>query len=922
MGDAMRRVEIGIEGMTCASCSARVEQGLQALPGVADATVNLGTERASVQFDREKTGAQALSEAIAATGYIPVVAENTLAIEGMTCASCVRHVEDALNSVPGVLEATVNLATERASVRYFPASVEIGDMVAAVVAAGYGARPLAGPGDDEAGRKRQALAAMRRDVIVAVSASLPVLVLSMGGAFIPGLRAAMDVFAPFASFWDWVQALFASVVLFGPGRRFFRPGLIAYRHLSPDMNSLVATGTGAAWAYSMLVLLIPGAFPAAAREVYFDSAAVVVAAVLFGKYLEELAKGRTSAAIRKLLGLQAKEAHVLREGAEETIPIGAVVKGDLVIVRPGERLPIDGRVRDGASHVDASMLTGEPLPVAKRAGDEVVGGTVNQEGRLLVEATSVGRDTVLAQIILLVERAQTGKLPIQGLADRVVRVFTPVVILIALASFAVWLALAPAPAITTALMSAVAVLVVACPCAMWLATPAAIMVGTGRAAELGVLFRKGDALETLASVDTVLLDKTGTLTKGKPALTACLADDRQAVLRLSAAIEAASEHPLAHAVLEAARRDGIAWPAVTDFAAIPGFGIEGRVDGRLVRIGSRRFLERENIAAGPWLSSAQSLEADGKTAIFVAADGQVLGVLAIADPVKPEAPSLVSALRAQGLTVGMVSGDARRTAEAVGSTLGLTEIHAEILPQGKAAVVEALQARGRKVAFVGDGINDAPALAQADVGIALASGTDIAIEAGEVTLARGELSGVMTAIRAARNTMRTIRGNLFWAFFYNILLIPVAAGVLLPFGLRLNPMLAGVAMGLSSLFVLTNSLRLKGLKPWTASVGEASPFQHSGPSAHPARPDPAGARLDYFVPREGEENMSDTTLQITGMTCGHCAMSVTKALQQVPGVQSAEVDLAQGTAVIHGAAAAENLIAAVKKAGYQAALKA
>ena len=814
-GQTLEHVDIGIEGMTCASCSARLERALGQLSGVREASVNLSTEQASLDYDPEQVTPQQFVEAIAATGYTPVLAETELAIEGMTCASCVHHVEQALRGVAGVIDASVNLATERATVRYLPATTGIGAFTAAIAEAGYNARPLAGGAEDEAARKRRSLAAMRRDVVLALLLALLVLVLSMGSAFVPVFHGALLASSPFPHFWEWVQALLASVVLFGPGRRFFRPGFIAYRQLSPDMNSLVATGTGAAWLFSMVVLLAPGIFPPAARHVYFDSAAVVIAAVLFGKYLEELAKGRTSAAIRKLLGLQAKEAHLLRDGKEETVAIGAVVPGDQVLVRPGERLPVDGVVREGASHVDEAMLTGEPLPAAKRPGDKVVGGTVNAEGRLVIEATSVGQHTVLAQIIRLVEQAQTGKLPIQGLADQVVRVFTPFVLAIALLSFGVWLAIGPPPAITMALLSAVAVLVVACPCAMGLATPAAIMVGTGRGAELGVLFRKGEALETLSKVDTVLLDKTGTLTAGRPSLTDCLAEDPSALLRLAAAVEAASEHPLARAVLEAARGQGILLPAVSDFAAVPGFGVQATVEGRLVRIGARRFLEREGISPGAWAERAAQLEGDGKTTVYVAADELTVGVLAIADPVKPDAVALVAMLRAMGLQIAMVTGDAGPTAHAVGRQVGIQEVHAEVLPQDKAAVVQGLQKQGRKVAFVGDGINDAPALAQADVGIALASGTDIAIEAADVTLTRGELAGVVTAIQAARKTMSTIRGNLFWAFFYNILLIPIAAGVAVPLGIQLNPMLAGVAMGLSSVFVLTNSLRLRRLAPWT-----------------------------------------------------------------------------------------------------------
>ncbi|APZ42691.1 heavy metal translocating P-type ATPase [Acidihalobacter ferrooxydans] len=813
----LKTLQIDVEGMTCASCSARVERGLNKLPGVVEAGVNLATERAELRFDPRQLDANRIVEAIRETGYTPVSAEVDLAVEGMTCASCVGRVERALKRASGVLEATVNLATERAHVRYLPAMTDPATLAAVVAEAGYAAQPVGETGVDENQKRRDSLRAMGRDVAIAASLAVVIMVLSMGGAFIPAFEHALQASSPFAHFWDWVQWVLASVVLFGPGLRFFRPGWIAYRHLSPDMNSLVATGTGAAWAYSTLVLLAPMLFPAVARHVYFDSAAVVIAAVLFGKYLEELAKGRTSSAIRKLVGLQAKTARRLQaDGSEVEVPMAQLRVGDRVAVRPGERIPVDGQVVEGSAHVDEAMLTGEPLPVSKTVGDTVVGGTVDQDGRLVIEAASVGRDTVLAQIIKLVESAQTGKLPIQGVADRVVRIFSPVVIVIAVAAFSVWLLLGAN--ISVALVAAVAVLVVACPCAMGLATPAAIMVGTGRAAELGVLFRKGEALETLSHVDTVLFDKTGTLTEGRPTLGVVEGPQADLALRLAGALEAASEHPLARAIVAAAQERQLELPSVKDFKAVAGYGIEGCVEGQQVRVGARRFMDRVGIDLGALAERAAALEAEGSTVVFAAADGQVLGLLAIADRIKPEARALVGALRDRGLRVAMVTGDARRTAEAVAASLGIGDIHAEVLPQDKARVVTELQQAGRRVAFVGDGINDAPALAQADVGIALASGTDIAIEAADVTLTHGQLGEVVTALDAARKTLGNIRGNLFWAFFYNILLIPIAAGVAAPLGIHLSPMLAGIAMGLSSIFVLGNSLRLKRLHAWQAAV--------------------------------------------------------------------------------------------------------
>lgn len=835
----MKQIEIGVDGMTCASCSARVERALGKLEGVAEASVNLATERASVRYDESVLKVGAIVAAVREVGYTPVTDELEIGVGGMTCANCSARVERALSRLPGIVAAGVNLATERATVRFIPAMVGPDDIARTIEETGYEPRPLDGDeaaGDREAAAREASRLAMWRDLWVAVALSLPVFILAMGTHFVPAFHHALTALAP-QGMWDWAQALLTTAVILGPGRRFFRPGWIAYRHLSPDMNSLVMTGTGAAWLYSMAVLLLPGLFPPEARNLYFESAAVVLTVILMGKYLEELAKGRTSAAIRKLLGLQAKTARVVRDGAEEEVPVARVRAGDTVVVRPGERVPVDGEVRAGESYVDESMLTGEPVPVAKRPGDRVVGGTVNQHGLLRVAATQVGKQTVLAQIIRLVERAQGSKLPIQGLADRVVRVFTPVVIAIAAVTFLAWLALGPDPAITLALVSAVAVLVVACPCAMGLATPAAIMVGSGRAAELGVLYRKGEALEILSHVDTVVFDKTGTLTEGRPRLTDLEAvdGDADAALRLAAAVEAGSEHPLAAAIVEAARERGLAPAAVEAFQAIPGYGVKARLEGREVLLGAARFLAREGIEPGALAGRAEAFAGDGSTPVFLAVDGTARAVLAVADPLKAESAAVVAALKGRGLRVAMITGDTRRTAAAIARHAGIDEVQAEILPDGKAEAVRKLQAAGRRVAFVGDGINDAPALAQAEVGIAVGSGTDIAIEAADVTLTRGDLGGVVTALHVARRTLATIRGNLFWAFIYNILLIPVATGIFYPaFGLHLNPMVAGLAMGLSSVFVVTNSLRLRRLRAARfggAPGGAAEKYETAAPGA-------------------------------------------------------------------------------------------
>ncbi|CAZ87059.1 putative Copper-translocating P-type ATPase [Thiomonas arsenitoxydans] len=897
------RLDVG--GMTCASCSARVERALNKLPGVQAASVNLATTQAEVTYDPQAATPQAIADAVSAAGYTPIVAEATLDVEGMTCASCVGRVERALRKQPGVLSATVNLAVNRAQVRYLPAMLDAQALAQAVVDAGYGARPVqegdAAAEDASAAAHARNLARMRRGLLLAAALALPVLLLSMLPMLWPALDAALLRVSPVPRFWDWVQFVLTSAVLFGPGRRFFRTGAIAYRHLSPDMNSLVATGTGAAWAYSTLVLLAPQWFAAESRHVYFDSAAVVVAVILAGKYLEELAKGRASTAIHKLLRLQAKQATRLdAQGAEQQVSLAALRIGDRVLVRPGERLPVDGSVIEGDSHVDESMLTGEAVPVRRKPGDRVVGGTVNAEGRLVIEATALGKDTVLSQIVRLVENAQTGKLPVQRVADRVVAVFTPVVLLIAAASFAVWLALTGD--VSAALVAAVAVLVVACPCAMGLATPAAILVGSSRAAEMGVLFRKGEALEALSRIDTVLLDKTGTVTLGKPALTALHStlQDTEA-LRLAAALEADSEHPLARAVHDAAAQRGLTLPTVQNFAAIPGYGVRATLDGHTLLLGARRLMERESISLNTLGEQADALEAQGQTAVFLAQDQNCIAVLGISDPLKPEAVAVVQALRQRGLSIALVTGDARRTAQAVADALGIHDapaaeppqgggsplggqrahasvgvsvpaaepsqgghlplptsptawrrsdhslptsgegrggdgplggqrahanvgvsVHAEVLPQDKARVVAELQAQGRRVAFVGEGLNDGPALAQADVGLALASGTDVAIEAADVSLTRGDLAALPSAIDTARSTLRTIHGNLFWAFAYNIVLIPLAAGIAAPWGVHLHPMLAGVAMGLSSVFVLGNSLRLKRLSPWQAPQAHSS----------------------------------------------------------------------------------------------------
>jgi Cu+-exporting ATPase len=813
-------VEFGVRGMTCANCTARIERALRVLPGVAQAEVNLATERAHVRFDAPATPA-ALARAVTGAGYEVATRTIEIGVGAMTCANCSARVERALQALPGVVSASVNLATERATVRMLGTATELREVELAITAAGYQPRPIsaAEPGDGEARARAADLHARRNAAVLAAALTVPVLLLAMGPMLLPPLGRLLDRMEPFNGFRDGLQCLLASAVAFGPGRRFFSAGWSALRHASPDMNTLVMMGVGSAWLYSATILLEPAWFPAAARELYFESVAVVVSAVLLGKYLEALAKGRAGEAIRKLAGLQAREATVLRDGAEMSVPISAVVVGDLVVVRPGERIPVDGRVRDGSSFVDESMLTGEPMPAARGPGDRVTGGTINQLGVLRIEALEIGGRTVLAQIIALVQSAQGSKLPIQRLADRIVAVFTTVVLVIAALTFAGWMLLAPAPAFAAALVSAVAVLVVACPCAMGLATPAAIMVGSGRGAELGVLFRRGEALELLSRVTAVVFDKTGTLTEGKPSVTEIEASDgvtSRDLLRMAAAADAGSEHPLAAAIVAAARQQNLPLAAAADFVAVPGGGVCATIEGKRAVVGAERLLHREGIATAALDARVQPLLARGRTLTYVAIDGRLWGVLGIADALKPDAAAVVAALRARGLQVAMMSGDADAPARAVAAQVGIDDVVSGVLPGGKAEAIRQRQAAGARIAFVGDGINDAPALAQADVGIAVAMGTQIAIAAADVTLTRGELGVLVSAVELAGRTMAVIRANLFWAFFYNVLLIPVAAGVLVPrWGISINPMFAGAAMGLSSVFVLANSLRLRRIRAWT-----------------------------------------------------------------------------------------------------------
>lgn len=804
---------LDVEGMTCASCVGRVERALKAVPGVQSASVNLATERAEVSgaaVDRAL-----LVKAVEDAGYDVTSRPVDLQIEGMTCASCVARVERALKTVSGVTYASVNLATERAHVigQADPAA-----LIRAIEDAGYDARvavSAAHLSEEVTLRKAAEESALRRDLRIAAALSLPVFVLEMGSHLFTWVHMAVMNTIGMENSW-YLQFALTTAVLFGPGLRFFAKGLPALARLAPDMNSLVAVGTSAAYGYSLIATFLPNLLPPGTVNVYYEAAAVIVTLILLGRMLEARAKGRTSEAIKRLVGLQAKTARVFTNGAVVEVPIAEVRPSDLVAVRPGERVPVDGEVTEGASWIDESMISGEPLPVEKTIGSPVTGGTINQTGAFTFRAVAVGEATMLAQIIRMVEAAQGGKLPIQALVDRVTMWFVPAVMGLAALTFVVWMVFGPEPALTFGLVNAVAVLIIACPCAMGLATPTSIMVGTGRGAELGILFRKGEALQALQDVKVVAFDKTGTLTMGKPSLTDLhLAPgfDRDLVLAAVAAVEGKSEHPIARAIVAAAAEASLALPEVTGFASVTGYGVTARAGDQRVDIGADRYMEKLGLKVAVFAEIAARLADEGKSPLYAAIEGKLAAILAVADPVKPTTPQAIKALHALGLRVAMITGDNARTAQAIARQLGIDEVVAEVLPDGKVAAVKRLKALGT-LAYVGDGINDAPALAEANVGLAVGTGTDIAIEAADVVLMSGRLTAVPDAIALSKATMRNIRQNLFWAFAYNAALIPVAAGALWPvYGILLSPIFAAGAMALSSVFVLGNALRLRRFAP-------------------------------------------------------------------------------------------------------------
>ncbi len=842
------RIVLPIEGMSCASCALTVQEALGGAGGVETATVNYATGKAAVDYDDARTHVAELIQTVRAAGYDCGRASMSFSVEQLHYAPSVAPLEQALHRVPGVIRAAANQATETVTVEYIPGATTAHDLERAVEGAGFRvAEPIAAEDPVERERlarereirtlgRKFALAA----VVTAVSMVGSMLLMTDGGdATLGRVDLLGRLLMPLAARLQdavagrvaldarWIPAVMAVLtlpVVAWSGRQFYQGAWSGLRHRTADMNTLIGVGTGAAYLYSLVATVVPQAFTSLGRraDVYYETVSAIIALILLGRLLEARAKGRTSEAIRRLAGLQPRTARVVRDGKETDVAVEAVAPGDIVIVKPGERIPVDGIVTEGASAVDESMLTGEPMPVSKKIGDEVVGATLNTTGSVTFRTTRVGKDAALGQIVRLVEDAQATKAPIQQLADRVAGVFVPIVIALAIAAFVLWFDFGPEPALVFSTVALVTVLIIACPCALGLATPTAILVGTGKAAEHGILIRSGEALDRLAAIRTVLLDKTGTITEGRPSVTHIVTAKRPdgtplapaEVLKWAASVEQRSEHPLALAVLKAAKDRQVDVLPVDKFAAMEGRGVRGTVDRRIIEVMSLRHARERSLELGSLGPDADRLAAQGRTPVIVVVNNTVYAVIAIADPIKPNARDAIAALRRAGLTVMMVSGDSRHGAEAVAHEVGIDAVLAEVLPSQKADLVRKLQRGGKHVAMVGDGINDAPALAQADVGIAIGTGTDIAMEASDVTLIRGDLRGVVTAVQLARRTMRTIKLNLFWAFVYNAIGIPVAAGVLYPFfHVLLSPVLASAAMAWSSLSVVLNSLTLRRFRP-------------------------------------------------------------------------------------------------------------
>jgi len=768
-----------------------------------------------VEFDPKALSINKIIEAIRSAGYQPGASILRMGIRGMTCASCVTKIEETLRRAPGVLNATVNPGTGEAKVEHLPSVTNLHEIERAVESTGY--KTTKAPSDElvdkEAEERGKEYKSLMAKFIFAAIIAVPVMIVGYPKWF-PILRDLST--GPVRILWG-LSGLATLPVLLWSGSHFFTGAWSAFRRRAADMNTLISVGTGAAWVYSSVAILFPRIFPEGTAEPFYDVSNVVIGRVVLGQALELRAKGRSSEAIKKLIGLQAKTARVLREGKEIDLPVEEVLLGDIVLVRPGEKVPVDGELTEGSSAVDESMVTGESIPVEKKAGDEVIGATLNKTGAFKFRATKVGKETALAQIIKMVQDAQGSKAPIQRMADIVSGYFVPIVMLIAVLTFVAWFDFGPQPALIYALVTAVTVLIIACPCALGLATPISLMVGVGKGAENGILIRSGEALETAHKLNAVVLDKTGTITVGKPSLTDVIAQEgfeENEVLRMAASVEKGSEHPLGEAILKGALDRGIDTPDATDFNVIPGHGVEAKVDGRSVLLGNIKLMKDRKINAEGLEDVSVRLADEGKTPMFVAANGKVAGIIAVADVVKEDSKEAIAAMKEMGLEVVMITGDNKRTADAIARNVGMDRVLAEVLPEDKAFNVQKLQLEGKKVAMVGDGINDAPALARADIGMAIGTGTDVAIEASDITLIKGSLKEVALAIQVSRATMRNIKQNLFGAFFYNILGIPIAAGVLYPFfGILLSPLIAGAAMAFSSVTVVSNANRLRAFRP-------------------------------------------------------------------------------------------------------------
>ena len=821
---SLAKENIGIRGMTCAACVRRVERGLGSMQGVTSASVNFATETASVEFDPAVVQAEALRAKIKSLGYEPLepvpessgpLRKMTISVGGMNCAACVLRVEKALKKVPGVSDASVNLASARAVISHVPGHVVFDDLKKALDKAGYQFLGLVGETAEDPieAARRMELSELKIKLVAGLVLSVLIHVGSVPH-FVPFLATVPHGIVLLALF------VMTTPVVFWVGSRFIVGALKAAKQRTTDMNTLVAVGALSAYGYSALVTFLPDFFTSAGvtPHVYYDAAAMIITLILLGRFLEARAKGKTSQAIKRLIGLKPKTARVINDGQEIDIPTELLTVGDMILVRPGERIPTDGEVVSGSSAVDESMLTGESVPVPKLSGSKVFGATVNRTGGFTFRADRVGAETALAQIIRLVEEAQGSKAPIQRLADRVASVFVPIVFVIAGSTFLVWYYLVPDHVFSRALMNFVSVLIIACPCAMGLATPTAVMVGTGIGAEQGILIKGAESLEKAHKLDTVVFDKTGTLTRGKPEVTDIIsADDTspRRVLEIAVAIEAVSEHPLAEAVTARGRLEGVSAQPVEDFEAEAGFGVTGLLKGKKVLLGNARLMNQEGVSLDGLDRKAAILSEEGKTSVYVGEDGKIVGLMGISDVARDSARPAVQALQGMGLKVVMITGDHQKTARCVAESLGIDQVLAEVLPGDKAGAIRRLQQEGRTVAMVGDGINDAPALTAADIGVAVGTGTDVAMEAGDITLMTSDLRLVPAAIRLSFQTMKVIKQNLFWAFFYNSLGIPIAAGVLYPFfGILLNPVFAAAAMALSSVSVVSNSLRLR----WSLSA--------------------------------------------------------------------------------------------------------